>query len=166
MSQNIELKIKLETFNDILNILKKYEVQKEAVLKQRDIYYKQKDGLLKLRIYSTNGEVIYYKRDESAKDRVSNYQILNVDPKEAEEFFKYIFETEVEVKKVRFLYLYKNTRIHLDEVEGLGKFLELETVVKGSTEEGIDEFNSVVELLRLDTSKQLKSSYRTILLER
>lgn len=166
MSQNIELKIKLETFNDILNILKKNEVQKEAVLKQRDIYYKQKDGLLKLRIYSTNGEVIYYKRDESAKDRVSNYQILNVDPKEAEEFFKYIFETEVEVKKVRFLYLYKNTRIHLDEVEGLGKFLELETVVKGSTEDGIDEFNSVVELLRLDTSKQLKSSYRTILLER
>lgn len=166
MSQNIELKIKLETFNDIFNILKKYDVQKEAVLKQRDIYYKHNDGLLKLRIYSTNGEMIYYKRDESAKDRVSNYQILNVDPKEAEEFFKYIFETEVEVKKVRFLYLYKNTRIHLDEVEGLGKFLELETVVKGSTEGGIDEFNSVVELLRLDTSKQLKSSYRTILLER
>lgn len=164
MSQNIELKIKLETFDNILNILKQHEVRKEAVLRQRDIYYKHNEGLLKLRIYSNNGELIFYKRDETAIERVSNYQILKVNMKEAEGFFKTIFETEVEVKKIRTLYLFNNTRIHLDEVEGLGKFLELETVVNESTEKGIEEFNSVVDLLNLDITNQIKSSYRTILL--
>ncbi len=166
MAQNIELKIKLNDFADVLNIIKKNEVRKEAVLHQRDIYYKNDLGLLKLRIFDSNGELIFYQRDESAKDRVSNYQILDVEPIEAEQFFNSIYKIEVEVVKKRTLFIYKNTRIHLDEVELLGNFLELETVVNQSTEEGINEFNEVVKLLGLNLNNQIKSSYRTLLMER
>ena len=42
------------------------------------------------------------------------------------------------MRKQRFLYIIGNTRIHLDEVEGLGTFLELEVVLSGgdSLEQG------------------------------
>jgi predicted adenylyl cyclase CyaB len=68
--------------------------------------------------------------------------------------------------KTRKLYIYKNTRIHLDEVKNLGNFLELETVVKGNMKEGKTEFDEIVELLKLDISKQIKSSYRTLLMNK
>lgn len=164
MPQNIELKIKVDDFTKILNILQKNGTQISDILYQRDMYFGNSNGLLKLRIFENNGELIFYQRDESTKDRVSNYHILKLDPNEAEDFFRKAFEVEVEVIKKRTLVLYKNTRIHLDEVENLGKYLELETVVQDSTEQGIDEFNSIVDLLELDLSKQIKSSYRNLLM--
>lgn len=166
MAKNIELKIELNEFSDILRKIENKRIPLKTVLHQRDIYYKTEDALLKLRIFSENGELIFYKRDETAKDRVSNYKILRVNPVEAEEMFREIFEIETEVKKKRSLYIYKNTRIHLDEVNELGKFLELETVVRDSTESGKEEFNEVVAILELDISKQIKSSYRTLMLSK
>lgn len=166
MAQNIELKVKIEDFSHVLNILKDKKVELKQVLNQRDIYYKHPLGLLKLRIFDNKGELIFYQRDESTKDRVSNYHILNVEPKQAEDYFRHIFEIETEVVKTRKLYIYKNTRIHLDEVNGLGKFLELETVVENNIEEGKNEFDEVVKLLNLDISNQIKSSYRTLMLNK
>ncbi len=164
MPQNIELKIKVDDFSKIFNILQNNGTQISDILYQRDVYFKNSNGLLKLRIFDKKGELIFYQRDEFAKDRVSNYYILELNPNESEDFFRKAFEVEVEVIKKRTLLLYKNTRIHLDEVENLGNYLELETVVKDSTEKGIEEFNSIVDLLELDLSKQIKSSYRNLLM--
>lgn len=166
MAKNIELKVKIEDFSHVLNILHDKKVELKQELNQRDIYYKHPLGLLKLRIFDNNGELIFYQRDESTKDRVSNYHILNVEPKQAEDYFRRIFEIETEVVKVRKLYIYKNTRIHLDEVNNLGRFLELETVVKDRIEEGKKEFEEVVKLLELDLGNQIKSSYRTLMLNK
>jgi len=166
MAQNIELKIKLDNFSGVTEILHQNNIKLETILRQRDIYYNNKNGLLKLRIYNGTGELIFYQRNEDQKDRVSNYHLLKVDPKYAEDFFSKLFEIEVEVVKERRLYIYNNTRIHLDEVDKLGSFLELETVVNKSLHEGKNEFSEVVQLLNLDLSKQIKSSYRTLLLEK
>lgn len=166
MAQNIEIKINIDGFTDILNILEQEKVELKQVLNQRDIYYNHSKGLLKLRIFDDKGELIFYQRDELTTDRISNYHILNVEPKQAEKFFERIFETETEVVKTRKLYIYKNTRIHLDEVKNLGNFLELETVVKNNIQEGKKEFDEVVELLKLNVSKQIKSSYRTLLMNK
>lgn len=166
MAQNIELKIKLDDFSSATEILHQNNIKLETILRQRDIYYNNKNGLLKLRIYNGTGELIFYQRNEDQKDRVSNYHLLKVDPEYAEDFFSKLFEIEVEVVKERRLYLYNNTRIHLDEVDKLGSFLELETVVNKSLQEGKNEFSEVVQLLKLDLNKQIKSSYRTLLLEK
>ncbi len=77
------------------------------------------------------------------------------------------WKIEAIVEKKRILYMYKNTRIHLDEVKNLGFFLELETVVKGiSKSEAIKEFEEVVNFLELDVKKQIKKSYRDLLIEK
>ena len=166
MAQNIELKLKIPSFDQLLSKFDENEIEFIEVIPQRDIYYVNPNGLLKLRILKDRGELIFYNRDENKKDRVSNYEILDVEPKSAEEFFARIFEIETQVKKKRSLYIYKNTRIHLDEVENLGTYMELETVVNDDIEAGKREFAEVVEILNLDLKEQIKSSYRTLLIQK
>lgn len=166
MAQNIELKLKVENFSSILLLIKENNITFQKMIPQRDIYYKCSSGLLKLRIFDGKGELIYYVRNENTSDRISYYEILNVNPVEAEKFFSYLFEIETEVVKKRNLYIHKNTRIHLDEVEKLGNFIELETVVNEGVEAGKKEFAEVVKLLELDPSDQIKSSYRNLLLNK
>ena len=101
MAQNIELKIKIEDFTEILEIINKKSIPHIKLIPQRDVYYVHPAGLLKLRIYNNTGELIFYRRDESKKDRVSNYEIMNVQPEQAEKFLKNIFEIEAEVVKKR-----------------------------------------------------------------
>ena len=68
------------------------------------------------------------------------------------------------VKKTRKLWTYKNTRIHLDRVNGLGDFLELETVVQGkAVKKGIKEFNEVIKLLGINPSDSIAASYVDLL---
>ncbi len=65
------------------------------------------------------------------------------------------------------MWIYKHTRIHLDVVKGLGKFLELETVLKDiSKTEGDKEFNNIVSILGIDKQKSIASSYSDILLSK
>jgi predicted adenylyl cyclase CyaB len=69
------------------------------------------------------------------------------------------------VNKKRILFVYKNTRIHLDAVEGLGDFVELETVFSTtlSQSEGIKEHDEVVKLLNLHRFPTIKGSYSGLL---
>ena len=57
----------------------------------------------------------------------------------------------------------KITRIHLDEVEGLGNFIELETVFIDSDEDAISRFNELVDILKLDLEKQIKCGYKELI---
>lgn len=52
-----------------------------------------------------------------------------------------------QVKKTRTLYLWKNVRIHLDRVEGLGEFIEFEAVQSEGMNE-VEEYGKVQYLLR------------------
>ena len=68
------------------------------------------------------------------------------------------------VEKTRRLYLWRHTRIHLDEVEGLGRFVELETVANRiSLDEAEREAREVIEFLGLDPSTFLDRPYLELL---
>jgi len=166
MAQNLELKIKLDSPEKVESILKKNDVQLSEILHQKDIYYSVEKGLLKLRVEENGNSLIKYLRDESGSDRWSNYEIIQLTNGDAEKFLSDIFTVEITVKKTRKLYWLLNTRIHIDEVENLGNFLELETIVDKDQEDAKDRFEKVVELLNLDLDNQIKCSYRDILLEK
>ncbi len=164
MGKNLELKIKINSDNGIKKKLKGL-CKFVGVLNQKDVYYKIDAGLLKLRIQNGEYFLIKYLRDETSQKRWSNYEILEISSNNAESFLSSIFEVETIVEKERKLYMYNNTRIHIDTVKNLGLFIELETVIEKITEEeGEKEFSEVVEFLNLDLDKQLKTSYRNLLL--
>ena len=164
MALNLELKARVENHEAIKHILKNIGATFEKILDQIDIYYKVEDGLLKLRIENGNYSLIKYNREEEKSDRWSNYYVVKMEGTETELLFSSLFPIETEVLKKRELYLYKNTRIHIDTVENLGKFIELETVVHGEREYAKELFDEMIELLNLDLSDQIRSSYRDLIL--
>lgn len=162
MPHNLELKIKVDSHVKLINLLKKMEAEYKGILVQKDIYFKVKKGLLKLRVERGTFTLIKYFRDEKGK-RWSNYELLKLNGKNPEKYFRDIFEIAAVVMKKRKLFLHDNTRIHLDDVKGLGKFLELETLLVGNRHDAQKRFTKTVRLLKLDLSKQIRSSYKTLL---
>ncbi|MCK5455885.1 MAG: CYTH domain-containing protein, partial [Melioribacteraceae bacterium] len=117
MALNLELKARVENHEAIKHILKNIGATFEKILDQKDIYYKVEDGLLKLRIENGNYSLIKYNREEEKSDRWSNYYVVKMEGTETELLFSSLFPIETEVVKKRELYLYKDTRIHIDTVE-------------------------------------------------
>ncbi len=167
MPRNLEIKIKLDNFDSVLKTLDEINAKKTAVLRQKDVYYKHENGLLKLRIMPARSELIYYNRNENEGDRWSDYRVLKIQNSEnPEAFFDKIFEKETVVEKTRILYMYENTRIHLDEVKRLGKFLELETIVTDTLDDAKKRFDFLVRILNLPLDKQIRKSYKNLLEEK
>lgn len=165
MPLNLELKIKVDSHAKLLRLLNKMNAEFEGLLIQKDIYYKVKKGLLKLRVEGGTYTLIKYLRDEKGK-RWSNYELLKLEGRNPEKYLCDILEVATVVEKKRKLYLHNNTRIHLDEIKRLGKFLELETLLTGNRHDAQKRFNETVELLELDLSNQIRSSYKTLLLDK
>jgi homotetrameric cytidine deaminase len=102
----------------------------EGVLTQRDTYFSGARGRLKLREQEPGGaQLIAYARPDSDAARTSAYRLADVgDPEALREALDAALGTRVVVDKRRHLLLFEGVRIHLDEVEGLGSFVELEGV--------------------------------------
>ena len=163
MPKNLELKIYCSSFSGLKKTLKVINAEFSGELIQKDVYYKNEKGLLKLRIENGEQSLIKYLRDEEGKDRWSDFHVLKFSGGNTEEFFNDIFEVEAIVEKKRLLYMYNNTRVHLDEVKGLGNFLELETLVLSGLKDAQNRFNKIIDLLGLDIKKQIKNSYKILI---
>lgn len=166
MPVNLELKVKLKSFNPVIKLLKEINAEFVGILKQTDIYYKNKGGLLKLRIENGEQSIIKYLREEKKRDRFSNYKVLRFSQGNAADFLKSIFTVEAVVNKKRYLYMYDNTRVHLDNVRGLGYFLELETLVVNGKADARKRYNNTIRLLNLDNCEELRKSYRDLIMSK
>lgn len=165
MPVNLELKIKLSSFDEVKNILNKNQIEFIGTLNQKDIYYKKVNSgsLLKLRIENGKKSLIYYSRDEKKQNRWSDYYVTAIDGKDAEKVFEVIFGVKTVVEKQRSLYYFMDTRIHLDEVKNLGFFLELETLIIKDKKDAKLRFEKVIDTLNLDTGKQIRKSYSDLI---
>lgn len=165
MAFNLELKTKIKSFTFYENILKQINAEYKGIINQKDIYYKYKNGLLKLRVENNSYTLIKYLRDEKNK-RWSNYELLELKGKNPEKYLSEILEVDTVVKKKRKLFMYKNTRVHLDEVNGLGKFLELETLLLKDRIDATKRFNEIKNLLQLNNCVEIRKSYKNLLEEK
>jgi predicted adenylyl cyclase CyaB len=132
MPVNIEIKAKVHDSDSIRSRLEKI-IKKDAVkIYQEDIFFNTGRGRLKLRTFSDGkGELIYYQRNDSAGPKRSDYLVYKTGaPKILKQVLESCLGIRGVIKKNRLLYLLGTTRIHLDEVENLGSFLEIEVVLK------------------------------------
>ena len=140
----------------------------EGVLRQRDTYFARARGRLKLREQEPGGaQLISYRRADGAQARTSAYRIADVaDPAALREALDASLGTRVVVDKRRHLLLYENVRIHLDDVEGLGAFVELEAVAAPDSD--LTREHELVARLRdeLALGDPVAVSYSDLLLDR
>lgn len=138
-------------------------------VRQEDVYFNVAQGRLKLRTVDdgAGGELIYYERPDSADDRHSAYDIVETfDAPQLRSVLSVALGVKIVVRKRRELLDWKRVRIHLDDVEGLGSFLELEAVVSSTHPEPrcYDKLRLLTETLRIDPSDRIASSYSDLLL--
>jgi homotetrameric cytidine deaminase len=138
MAENIELKARLGDPAATLAAALELGASDAGTLVQRDTYYPARHGRLKLR--EADGrvpELIAYVRADGEDATLSRY-VRSEAGAEIATTLAAALGTRIVVTKRRRLLMYENVRIHLDEVEGLGSFLEFEAVLgpEESREEG------------------------------
>ena len=99
---------------------------------QEDIFFRAAKGRLKLRILGPDvGELIAYQRPDQATAKTSAYEIFGTaDLGQLRLTLSAALTAEGMVRKRRWLYRYGQARIHFDEVEGLGAFIEVKVVLR------------------------------------
>lgn len=127
--QNIEFKAELRNIAAARKQCRLLGAERIGVLQQTDTYYKLPDGRLKMREAPREPvEWIFYHRPDRVSPRMSNYTILNAE-QARRRWGTQSLKPWLTVNKKRELWMLGDVRIHLDEVELLGTFIEFEALV-------------------------------------
>ena len=131
MPTNIEIKARVNDWGRLRSIAGTLSDRPVEIIDQLDTFFTCPRGRLKLRYLSpTRGELIVYEREDVTGSKASRYLITATpEPDQLREVLTRALGVIGTVRKRRYLYLAGQTRIHLDEVDGLGTFLELEVVM-------------------------------------
>ncbi len=134
--RNVELKARDRDPARTLGRALELGAEDRGDLDQRDTYFAAPHGRLKLREERPGGAwLIGYARPDAAEARTSAYRLVEVaDPGGLRGELEEALGVRAVVAKRRRLLLWEDVRIHLDAVEGLGRFVELEAVATGASD--------------------------------
>lgn len=167
MPRNVEIKARLALLEETAKIARELSDCGPEVIEQEDVFFPCETGRLKLRIFSPErGELIYYRRPDQTGPKTSHYQITATsDPAGLREALAAAYGIRAIVRKSRTLFLAGRTRIHLDRVEHLGDFLELEVVLEDadSVEEGQAEAHDFLSKLGISSEDLVPDAYVDLL---
>ena len=132
MPANIEIKARVRDFPDLRKRAEALSDTPVQVIPQEDTFFNAPRGRLKLRqLGPQHGQLVYYERDDAAGPKRSDYLLAETsDPSALKAALTAALGVRGVVRKTRYLYMVGQTRLHLDEVEGLGQFMELEVVMR------------------------------------
>lgn len=133
--RNIEIKARDPDPARSLKVCLALGASDEGWLQQRDTYLQVPSGKLKIREEGPRAQLIYYIRADSAVARESLYHLLDISQSpQLKGVLVDALGAEVIVEKRRHLLLLGNVRIHLDDVQGLGDFIEIEAVADSASD--------------------------------
>jgi predicted adenylyl cyclase CyaB len=167
--RNVEVKIRRTDGDDLPRVLRDSLGARDAgILEQQDVFFRVPRGRLKLRLQpQRTSQLIFYERTDEASLRTSDYRIVPCDEPEALRSLLAQALGEIgTVRKRRHLFLLDNVRFHLDEVDGLGSFLEIEAVLDPSHGERacFDAAKLLLQRLGLDRCLMESRAYIDLLL--
>ena len=171
MPRNIEIKARIDSVDALLPRAQALAGGKPETMHQDDTFFRVPHGRLKLREFADgSAELIHYHRPDSGEAKASDYVRVPVpDAAALREALARGCGLLGRVRKERVLLLVKdggfNTRIHLDRVEGLGEFMELEVVLQDgqSDADGSQAAERLMAELGLQRAPRLAGSYNDLL---
>lgn len=163
MERNIEIKARIESLETLRSRVTAIASAGPIEMDQDDIFFSCEAGRLKLRAFSEGGgELIFYRRANQREPKESFYiRSLTSTPDALRESLTLACGQVGRVRKHRTLYVAGRTCIHLDKVEGIGNFLEIEVVLaKGESPEGaLCEADALIKALELKASQLVSEAY-------
>jgi adenylate cyclase class IV len=132
MAANVEIKARLRDPERVRHLIEQATGGPPQVIEQEDTFFPVAAGRLKIRILGPGrGELIAYRRTDAAGPKVSEYLVVpTTEPALLRDALAVALGVRGTVRKTRLLFLVGATRVHLDTVEQLGNFLELEVVLR------------------------------------
>jgi predicted adenylyl cyclase CyaB len=124
---NVEIKARCSDASFIRNYLLSNHAEYKGVDEQTDTYFNVPNGRLKLREGNIENNLIFYERTNQAGPKNSHFHLVKIeDATGLKDVLARSAGIKVIVKKRREIYYIKNVKFHLDEVPGLGSFVEIE----------------------------------------
>lgn len=170
MPRNVEIKARIESVASLVPRAAAIADHGPTAIVQDDTFFPCDAGRLKLRAFADgSGELIFYRRADAHGPKESFYLLSKTaDAAALRDLLTQAYGQSGRVQKHRMLYLVGPTRIHLDEVLGLGSYLELEVVLGDdeTTEAGVRVAHDVMARLGVDASQLVEGAYVDLLAAR
>jgi predicted adenylyl cyclase CyaB len=168
MSRNIEIKARIESVAALTPRVAELATEGPLEIAQDDTFFNCDNGRLKLRAFSNDlGELIFYRRMNQAGPKESFYlRSPTSSPENLRESLSLAYGQIGRIRKYRTLFLVGRTRVHLDRVEGLGHFLELEVVLVDDEppQTGILEAGGLMDRLGIQPEQLIEGAYLDLML--
>ncbi len=133
---NIEIKTRTAQPDHIKSVLENLGADYRGIDHQIDTYFTVPDGRLKLRQGNIENSLIFYQRPDQAGPKASNFLLYHPERENSDQL-KSLLTTalgqKVVVDKHRAIYFFENVKFHVDQVAGLGDFMEIEVMDKEET---------------------------------
>jgi predicted adenylyl cyclase CyaB len=170
MARNIEIKARVADMDALTARAAAIADSGPVEIAQDDTFFRCDNGRLKLRTYADGtGHLIFYRRPDEDGPKVSFYVLSpTASPDTLREALTLANGQEGRVVKHRTLFMVGRTRVHLDRVEGLGDYMELEVVLADNetTGAGTREAHELMARLRIPADGLVEGAYHDLLRQR
>lgn len=167
MPANIEIKARVADPAALMNRALKIATAPPKTLLQTDTFFQVPEGRLKTREFPDGmAELIFYRRPDATGPKSSDYSISRTnDGAGLRQILSDSLGVRGVVAKRRILLMAGRTRIHLDEVEGLGSFMELEVVLEDGEDPagGESEAADLMKQLEISPENLISGAYIDLL---
>jgi predicted adenylyl cyclase CyaB len=167
MARNIEIKARVESIDAVMPHARALAQRDAERIEQDDTFFRVPHGRLKLREFADgSAELIHYERADTVEAKLSDYRRVAVsDAAALRDALVRALGIVGRVRKQRWLLLAGQTRIHLDRVDGLGDFIELEVVLRDDQNEaeGARTADQLMHELGLAQAERIAGAYLDLL---
>ena len=166
---NIEIKARCQEAGRIRSKLQTLGADFIGTDRQTDTYFKVTRGRLKLREGIIENNLIFYRRQDTSGPKQSDVHLLATDNQPGlKELLEAALGILVTVQKKREIYFIDNVKFHLDTVDGLGSFVEIEAIDETGSignDKLLRQCREYMELLDIKKSDLIEDAYSDMLLE-
>ena len=167
---NIEIKARCANPQAIRDILREKGADFCGTDHQTDTYFKVERGRLKLREGNIENALVYYEREDQAGPKQAQVTLYPTTPGSTlKEILTQSLGVLVVVKKRREIYFIENVKFHLDTIDGLGTFVEIEAIDKDGTigkDRLLAQCQSYLALFMVSPNDLVAVSYSDLLLQK